>query len=179
MGKGVIYTLSDPRTGFVRYVGKTVRPLGRRLSAHLRDVKAQEYGHHAACWIRSLLAVGVRPVIEPLEDSPEDIDEAERFYIAYLRFLGCDLTNSTPGGDGGSHKGRRISTEHRARLSEAARTAWQNPVIRDAQVAAIRTAASTPCHRARVSAAQKAAWARAPKERLAKIMATRRANATS
>ncbi len=49
-----IYTLTDPRTSEVRYVGVTAGSLEVRLKGHLR-YKGKDH--------RSLLAVGVTPVI--------------------------------------------------------------------------------------------------------------------
>lgn len=45
-----IYSLNDPETGEVRYVGKTVSPLYKRLSSHYRD-KSKSY---KTFWIYSL-----------------------------------------------------------------------------------------------------------------------------
>ncbi|MGH9024078.1 MAG: NUMOD3 domain-containing DNA-binding protein, partial [Acidimicrobiia bacterium] len=59
------------------------------------------------------------PEIEVLEeyDRPEDLPEAERFWIAYYRSLGCRLTNLTNGGDGAS--GRTLTSDARARIAAA------------------------------------------------------------
>ncbi len=54
-----IYTLTDPRTSEVRYVGVTAGSLEVRLKGHLR-YKGKD---HRTAWVRSLLAVGVTPVI--------------------------------------------------------------------------------------------------------------------
>lgn len=129
-----IYMLSDPNTGRVRYVGKTIKGWRQRLSLHL--VQAQRLRHHCANWIRSL---GVRPTLTTLEEivgSLEDGAKAERMWIAHLRSEGCNLTNLTDGGEGmcgyrptaevrarigASQTGKRLSDETKAKISLANR----------------------------------------------------------
>lgn len=91
---------------------------------------------HKAHWIKSVLHAGLRPKIVVLEEvaCETDLNEAEMFFIAYLRAVGCDLTNATVGGEGAigfrastetrakqsaAHKGRKKSPEHRAAIAEA------------------------------------------------------------
>lgn len=91
-----IYTLSDPRTNFVRYVGKARNPKGR-YSGHMNSTSAT----HRAKWINSLKALALSPKMEIIEEVAEDgWQEAERFWIESLRQMGCDLTNHTGGGEG-------------------------------------------------------------------------------
>lgn len=109
-----IYTLSDPRTNQVRYVGKTF-DLQMRFYQHLscarRNFKARVY-----FWIRALLKSGVSPVMEVIEVFPEDDtpswEQAERFWIETLRFYGCNLTNL----DSGDGSGRRASMSTRLKI---------------------------------------------------------------
>lgn len=126
-----IYAVLDPRTQQARYVGKTVAPLATRARCHLR---ARDRSHRSA-WFRSLAAAGVIPdfftleVVGPLGDWRE----AERFWIAYFRFLGAALVNQCQGGEGlqngnqtswrcgqrAPNRGRPMSAEARAKLSAA------------------------------------------------------------
>lgn len=164
---GSIYVLTDPRTGEVRYVGKTQRPLGRRLTYHLRDAKLKNaagdwhYTFHAYSWVRSLLNAGVRPDIEEVEvcSTSEALDEAERFYVDYFRSLGFRLTNTKPGGEGGCAKGRVITPEHRAKLSLAARRQWSDPEKRSRTVEGLQRATSTAEFRQAVSQGKLRSWA--------------------
>lgn len=110
---GFIYTLSDPLTGRVRYVGKTSQQPVRRLSHHVSTAKNKT--NHRENWIRSL---GVPPwltVVQEVLGSHEDIAQAERYWIARLRADGCDLTNLTIGGEG--TPGRKASAETKAKMS--------------------------------------------------------------
>lgn len=108
-----IYALADPRTGEIRYVGKTKQRLSDRLYKHL----TLKGGVRNVCWIKSLLSTGAVPEIMLLEDtSEEEWTQCERFYIAYFRFLGMRLNNIEDGGPGCSHP---ISTEGRSKISTA------------------------------------------------------------
>lgn len=130
----VIYALSDPETGEIRYVGKTAQRPARRLNAHIQD-RAHS---HKKYWIKTLRERGLKPTIEVLEtiENSDDRDwqESERFWIAYLRFFGCRLTNLDNGGKGcGSmseetkrklsiaHTGKKLSPEHIEKLAAANR----------------------------------------------------------
>lgn len=94
-----IYDLTDPRTGHVRYVGKSLHP-SARLATHIREARGCSVVH-CKRWIAGLLAIGVRPalgIIETIDDGTAN--EAERYWIGCFRSTGADLTNKTPGGDG-------------------------------------------------------------------------------
>jgi hypothetical protein len=80
-----------------------------------------------------------------LEDLPGDVDwrVSERWWIAWMRELGCDLTNTTDGGEGGyilavhtpeaqakrsaSNKGKKRSPEFCAHMSLALRGKKRTP----------------------------------------------------
>lgn len=109
-----IYCLTDPRTKQIRYVGKSIDPKSR-------------YGYHAGCtenghkgnWLRQLKGVGLKPEMEILEViencTDEGWQESERWWISYLRFIGCPLTNL----DSGGLRGKRLSDEARRKISAA------------------------------------------------------------
>lgn len=102
-----IYVLKDPRTGEVRYVGKTNQSLAMRLSKHLSS-KDKSY---RTSWIQSLLKEGVKPTIALIQEVPcyENYEIWEVFWIKLYRDLGCKLVNTH---DGGEWKiGRAISAK--------------------------------------------------------------------
>lgn len=111
-GKNIIYTLADPRDGCVRYVGKT-NNMGERYYGHILD----KYNNKKSRWIRSLELQGVYPSIEALEilEPDDDWQEAERFWVENLRFLGCRLLNMDSGGNGS----KVVSLESRLKMSES------------------------------------------------------------
>lgn len=108
-----VYGLLDPRSLEVRYVGKTHRVPESRLKEHIAYSLSGE--SHLARWIRKIDAV---PSIVILEQDPEDLNEAERFWISNLRKQGIHLVNMTDGGDGMS-KGTKLSLITRERISRA------------------------------------------------------------
>jgi hypothetical protein len=111
-----IYTLSDPRTLEVRYVGMTTKTLEARLKGHLRNYPHEK--NHRARWIRSLQDVGLIPVIVEIDAVPVDLyAEAERRWIAFYHTQGARLVNATDGGEG--TPGFKMSPEARKKISEA------------------------------------------------------------
>lgn len=92
-----IYVLKDPRYNTVRYVGWSY-DVEQRISAHIST--APKIKSHKAHWIRQLLSVDLRPIIEVIEFGDSDWREAEKRWIAHYRNIGADLTNMTDGGDG-------------------------------------------------------------------------------
>ncbi len=129
-----IYTLSDPDSLQIRYVGKSTNKK-RRLKEHMRENCGRKTN-----WIKSLKARGAEPILEDLEvfENSDDQDwrQAEVFWISYLRFLGFDLCNIEVGGMGGL-AGRVVPPEVRAKIGAgnrkkhtpeqiAARTGWKH-----------------------------------------------------
>lgn len=117
-----IYTLSDPRTGEVRYVGKTTQSLRCRLSSHLcrKRNTTQSHKNKNESWIESLRRLGLTPKIELLSQVPQEQWEAEeKFYISYLRYIGVRLNNHSEGGDKSNLGSRwRRSRETQKKLDE-------------------------------------------------------------
>lgn len=112
-----VYSLVDPRTGNVRYVGQTQQKIAHRLSRH---VAAANYGRQSLVsqWMREVLAEGLRPKIVLLEQVPlSDGDQAEKDWIADFKFDGYELLNETLGGHG-SH-GYKHSEEALAKVRAA------------------------------------------------------------
>lgn len=81
-----IYALVDPRTKLVCYVGNTVQPLKTRLCCHVssRDIERSP----KAAWIRSLVALGLRPSIKALQGTYDRL-HATALETRFIRkFLG-------------------------------------------------------------------------------------------
>lgn len=114
-----IYALTDPRDGKIKYVGKTVCALGKRLREHVS--RSPKVSYRAGRWIQSLVKQGLTPRIELLMETSSlaELNRLEVEYIAFGRALGLDLTNATDGGEG-CH-GYRHDADARARISEAKR----------------------------------------------------------
>lgn len=101
-----IYTLSDPITNQVRYIGKTKRELRFRMYAHLSNYKIKKEKNYKNSWIKSLKKKNLIPIIEILDVVMEDEWEFwEQYWISQFKCWGFNLTNMTLGGEGGSGKG--------------------------------------------------------------------------
>jgi len=98
MKKTFIYTLSDPTTGKIRYVGKSNFP------------KKRYYNHISSChrththknnWIKSLLKENKRPILNVVDEVPvDDWQTFEKYWIDKLLEEGNELTNIAEGGNG-------------------------------------------------------------------------------
>lgn len=110
-----IYTLRDPNTGALRYVGKTVKPVYLRLNEHLAEARRRSH-RYLSRWLNSLYPS--RPFIGILENCDNRKWEArERYWIRKLRSEGCCLVNTTDGGEG--FAGYRFTAAHKAKISKA------------------------------------------------------------
>lgn len=93
-----IYSLKDPLTNEIRYVGKTVN-VKRRMYLHIAEAKTSKT--HKAKWVNKLLESGVKPILEILEVVDDDCWEFwEKYWISQMRSWGFKLCNLTGGGDG-------------------------------------------------------------------------------
>lgn len=94
-----IYALTDPETGRIRYIGKTVKTLAQRLKNHMVQRK-HENPTHKNNWLNSLHHRGLSPGIVLLEECDGDGADEERFHVRLAKMDGLQLTNSTVGGEG-------------------------------------------------------------------------------
>ena len=86
-----VYTLIDPRTGVVAYIGITDNP-NRRFQAHLDDTKTN--GEKRA-WIEQLQSEHLEPRMEIIEivETREEVLEREKYWIQHYTSLGIAITN--------------------------------------------------------------------------------------
>lgn len=93
-----IYTLSNPETNEVRYIGKT-QNIKERYSKHLRMAKSKKNSNtYLYSWIKSLRS---NPKIEILDEVEKDWQFWEQYWICQFKTWGFNLTNLTIGGEGG------------------------------------------------------------------------------
>lgn len=161
-----IYLLTDPRTSEVRYVGKSIHP-ERRLVEHL----ACKRNNYVTAWVKSLCADGAKPNLLVIEEVAEgdSWEDAERFWIAFFRLAGADLTNLTDGGEGGqrnppphvryrigaANRGKKLPEELCRRLSEMRRGKKQPPSYSEKLAERNRRAVFTEERRRKIGEAQK------------------------
>jgi hypothetical protein len=122
----LVYALIDPRSGAIRYVGKSCSG-PQRPSLHRSQSRDLSDKSHKARWLRQLNDAGfmyeVR-VLERCQNRGALAEAEERWIWAGVRH-GWPLTNSTFGADGPSY----VSAETRAKLS-AARLGKPRPEMR-------------------------------------------------
>lgn len=125
MNTTFIYALKDPDTGQIRYVGATVNPK-QRLYLHLSRARREKRNNPRLALLRSYQRGNLKPVLTILDEVPEpEWQQWEVAYIEYFRECGCDLVNSSPGGNGTGRGvnspsyGRKLSAEIRAKISAA------------------------------------------------------------
>ena len=97
MSTATIYCLVDPSNMEVRYIGKTIRPLARRLMEHLAFVQYENNDRER--WVNGLLQMCVLPLIKTIAVVDNDEWEHwEKYYIKLYRNHGANLLNKHEGG---------------------------------------------------------------------------------
>lgn len=122
----IIYGLTDPRTGEVRYIGKSTKGL-KRPQEHGR--KGRSNGR-CKNWLTSLDKIGLKCGIKVLEccETLDELSAAEVCWVRKGREVGWRLTNLTDGGEGTS--GHIKSEDTRRKLSRAATERQADPEVR-------------------------------------------------
>lgn len=92
-----IYTLSDPVTEEVRYVGKTIQNPNNRYWSHISQSKLNRKKDHTHCWIRSLLNKELQPILSIIEETFSI--EREKYWIKHYKELSNNITNNSEGGE--------------------------------------------------------------------------------
>ena len=118
-GEVYIYTLIDPITAEIRYIGKTLVSLNRRLTRHIYDALHGGSDFAVSRWIRKLATSEQKPVIQWFETATDETwQDSEQYWIAYGRTHEWNLLNLTDGGEG--MPGAKLSeeTKHILRLQK-------------------------------------------------------------
>lgn len=117
--KLIIYGLTDPTSGEIRYVGQSSQGIGRALQHGMESFLKQSERTHKSRWIRKLQRAGLKYGVKVLEEvgSVDDLDIVECFWIAQLKGVGARLTNATKGGEG--TRGYKHTEDWKRRASEA------------------------------------------------------------
>lgn len=173
--KTIIYGLVDPQTKLCRYVGKTKGTAKGRLKAHISDSRRNNVVPRFR-WIIKLAKNGLAPEVIELETVEDGMwQEAEQFWICYMRGLGSPLLNATDGGDG--LHGFSHSEETKRKMSIAGYRTNADPVLRAVRGDGVRKAFSTPEAKARLSERLRMSHARP--EVKAKLCASAKARAST
>ncbi len=110
--KVFIYSLTDPITNEIRYIGKA-NDLKERLTGHYYP-----YGNtYKDNWIKKLKKEGLKPIIEELDYViKSEWKFWEKYWISQFKTWGFRLTNLTDGGEGVD--GLKHSKETKEKLSK-------------------------------------------------------------
>jgi hypothetical protein len=109
--KQYIYTLKDPISKEIRYVGKT-KDSKDRFRRHMSDYSLIESWTDKNKWLLNLRNSNLEPIMEIVDEGDSNnINSLEVKWISHFRGLGLDLLNMTDGGDGFDWTGRKHKVE--------------------------------------------------------------------
>ena len=148
-----IYTLIDPISKEVKYIGKA-NSYHRRYISHLNDAIKQSRikKQKVSIWIKELLDKNLKPDMEVIEVANEsNWQERERYWIAEYRKKG-NILNIHKGGTGLDY-----NEEMRKKKSATIKALWKNPEYRE-RVLASRKNMYTPELRKKIGENSKKAF---------------------
>ncbi len=93
-----IYTLSDPTTNIVKYVGKTINPK-IRYRTYIKQAKNGTRNNLVINWVKSLLKLDLKPNMEIIDEIDGEWEWLEQYWISQFKTWGFTLKNMTEGGD--------------------------------------------------------------------------------
>ena len=115
-----IYTLKDPITYEIKYIGKTKSSLDKRLRGHIDEclLKKNPRKSYKINWIKGLLKQNLKPIIEELDSTELDNWEwLEQYWISQFKNWGFKLTNMTDGGDGNKNQIFSVESNEKRRIA--------------------------------------------------------------
>ena len=92
-----IYTLEHPITNEIRYVGKTNSP-ERRLHHHW--TVGHKSNNKTGNWLKSLKKLKLKPIMTIIDETTDNWQQLEMYWISQFKTWGFKLTNHTDGGEG-------------------------------------------------------------------------------
>jgi hypothetical protein len=96
-----IYSLSDPITQEVRYIGKA-NNIKERVKHHM-SINKKDDKTHRRNWIASLKEKGLKPIVDVVDEVQfSEWEFWEIHYISLYKSWGFKLTNSQKGGNAGN-----------------------------------------------------------------------------
>jgi hypothetical protein len=105
--KTYIYTLEHPVTNEVKYVGKTNSP-ERRL--HYHWTVGYKSNNKIGNWLKSLKKLKLKPIMIIIDETTNDWQQLEMYWISQFKTWGFKLTNHTNGGEGAYGSGQWNNT---------------------------------------------------------------------
>lgn len=80
----------DPVSKQIKYVGKTDN-ISDVLESHLSESENKIKRVHF--WIQDLLVLGLKPIIEVIDEIETEIESNEQYWIGQIKSWGFDLVN--------------------------------------------------------------------------------------
>ena len=118
-----IYTLSDPDTNIIKYVGKTVN-IQKRFKEH-SNINNTKANTKKDTWIKKLYKNNKTPKIDILDIVNENEWQYwEMYWISQLKQWGFELKNHGIGGEGGNN-----TPETRKKISNTVKNKYKNGYI--------------------------------------------------
>jgi hypothetical protein len=157
MKRWTIYSLHDPSTDAVRYIGCTSTSLAVRLCRAMGNAKAAKRPTPVQRWLLALYAAGQKPRAHALLSvlPRADWQQAEVAAIAAAR-IDCDLLNCTDGGLG--MRGTKASDATREARSASLRRRYADPAALAVRQELAREAARSESSRRLSSERMRAIW---------------------
>ena len=155
MPRTYIYTLSDPRTDEVRYVGKTRDPKGR-----IRNHMGKREHNHKGNWIESLRKLDLTPVVHFIDNVPTaEWSFWEQHWIQTFLGWGFKLTNMNAGGGLYARFTPELKAKHKASFTEdvcedmrnKAKINMNKPDVKLKHAKAVKLAMSNPQTKSKLS----------------------------
>ena len=107
-----IYTLSDPLSNEIKYIGKT-KNLKDRLIRHMNPSNLKNTWTSKSKWLKYLKNNNLKPIMEALDYGDENnIDDLEIYWISQFKAWGFNLKNETDGGSFPTSKGSKLKSRH-------------------------------------------------------------------
>lgn len=124
--KNVIYALVDPNNHQIRYIGKATN-LKTRIKNHLKP-SCLISETHKNNWLKHLVKENKKPFVVVLESNLDEksLNENEIKWIKFCKKIGCELTNSTNGGDGGKMSEESIIKMKKTKAANKQTGFWLN-----------------------------------------------------
>lgn len=149
-----IYRLIDPRNGKIRYIGKATN-VELRLAGHISAAKKNQRQTRCVQWIKSLLSINSKPLVEVIEITNEESwQEREKYWIAFYKTSGADLCNHTDGGEGLVNPSEITKEKQRANNRRNAHK-YQTAEFKAKISALSKALVRTPEHRRKISESKK------------------------
>lgn len=157
----MIYFVQHRESGKT-YVGQTTRSFDERWHEHVyralkqRPKRGRPNDYFHTAMHKHGVAAFDGFVIENIDGTQRELDEAETWWIAYLRMLGAELYNLTDGGDGRRMSGWKHTSESKQLMSKSQLNIRKNPEVQQRYYASTQD----PVRRKRLSTSLKRTNAR-------------------